>query len=431
MLSHSAPLSGLPDADPASTAHSEKLQRLIREHIHHSNAQQLCFAEFMKLALYAPGLGYYTAGNQKFGPAGDFITAPELSPLFAHCLARQCMEIFAELTHPCILEFGAGSGKLAADILAYLQACDALPERYFILEISPELTARQQQTIKQQCPELLTRVEWLQRLPVQPLTGVIIANEVLDAMPVHRFTLCNSQLNQGFVKYDDHGFDSNMAHKTGFYWHFAPCRHGSLFDAVRRIFPDLRRHTESMALPELPDEGNTHPRYSDNHASAAYTSEVNLLHQPWINSLSQCLHQGLVLLIDYGYPQVEYYHPHRHHGTLSCHFRHHSHDNPLILTGIQDITAHVNFSAVANYAHLAGFDIAGYTTQSGFLLNCGIAQCLDNALSTVQQASSNEQIKRLILPQEMGELFKVLALSRRMGDQCLLGFHHMERRHQL
>lgn len=347
----------------------------------------------MQEALYAPGIGYYTGGLLKFGKEGDFVTAPELSPLFANTLANQCEQVLQVLstdndsnTLPTtILEFGAGTGKLAANLLRALEAKDCLPAHYVIIELSAELQSRQAATIKAIGPQLAERVSWRNTLPTEPINGVIIGNEVLDAMPVTLFKQDSQALKEATVTVST---DSSL-----------------LLD-WRTATPQLTQAIESLGIDFQP----------------GYTSEINHLIAPWINSLSTCLHQGVCLLIDYGFPAHEYYHPQRHMGTLMCHFQHHAHSNPLILTGIQDITAHVDFTLVANAAVDAGFQVTGFTNQAAFLLNCGL----------LEQANESHarEIKQLTLPTEMGELFKVMALTKEW-DAPLLGFSQHDQRVRL
>ncbi len=382
--------------DPISLAHSAKVQAEICQVLtqHHG---KIGFDHFMELALYAPGLGYYTAGARKFGAAGDFVTAPELSSIFSKCLAQQCAQVLSHLEQGIILEFGAGSGIMAADVLQHLAELDQLPHQYWILEVSPELRQRQQQTLIQACPQLLERVGWLTQLPATKFDGVILANEVIDAMPAHRFKLDQSaspKLQEYFVALQGEEFC----------WQLEPAR----MNVAAKLQPIIKNYLH----------------HTDN-----YTSEINLHIEPWLNSLSDILNCGVVLLIDYGFPRHEFYHPERVMGTLMCHFRHHSHDNPLIWPGIQDITTHVDFTAIAEFGTKAGFDLLGYTNQAAFLINCGLDR-FAQAPNEVEQININNEIKRLTLPTEMGELFKVIALARKFENE-LIGFQQMNRIHQL
>lgn len=382
--------SPLPSPSQAALAHSQRLVEQIVQAIKKSSGV-LPFTEFMTQVLYTPGLGYYSAGLRKFGTKGDFVTAPEISPLFSHCIAKQCQPFLAAFDQSVILEFGAGSGIMATEILKALERLNCLPHQYLILEVSAELRQRQQTTLQTQIPKLFNRIHWLDRLPSQPLSGVILANEVLDAMPIYRFRLDENVVTEFYVSYQD----------SQFVWQYLPTTNQSLQIAVESL-----RH-------QLP---------------VGYISEINLALPAWLQSVADSLLAGLILLIDYGFPQREYYHSQRNQGTLMCHYQHYAHDDPLILIGLQDITAHVNFTAVAEAAMAAGLSVAGYTNQANFLLACGLIELLsaldsNNTPAYLQQAQA---AKTLILPSEMGELFKVIALTRHW-DKPLLGFSHDER----
>ena len=366
----------LPSPSAEAQAHSERLQALIREEITAAGGH-IGFDRFMELALYAPGLGYYSAGSGKFGEAGDFVTAPELSPLFSRCLARQCAEVLEGIGGGDILEFGAGSGVMAADILAELARLEQLPQRYGILELSADLRQRQRETIEQKVPQLASRVVWLDALPEAGFRGVVLANEVLDAMPVQRFVIENGEPHELRVGWDGERF----------------ALHSSPADA--ELFARIRQLQQRYELPE------------------GYSSELNLRAEEWVRSLADFLAQGVALLIDYGFPQREFYHPQRSMGTLMCHYRHRAHDDALILVGLQDITAHVDFTAVGEAALAAGLEVRGYTSQANFLLANGVTELLAEAQGDARaQLSLSAQVKRLTMPGEMGELFKVMALGR-------------------
>lgn len=371
----------LPSPAEVAIAHSEQLIGLIRERIARQGGQ-IPFQEFMQLALYAPGLGYYVAGSRKLGAEGDFVTAPEISPLFSHCLARSIAPVLTELPEANILEAGAGSGVMAAEILRHLSNMGQLPDHYYILELSGELRARQQQTIQQLAGDCLSRVNWLDALPGQ-LNAVVLGNELLDAMPVNLLTKQAGQWRECFVAWQD--------------GHFA-WRDGEPSDA--RLVTRMQSVEEGFA-EQFPD---------------GYTTEVNLLAEDWLQSLGQGMQQGLVLLIDYGFPRHEYYHPQRRDGTLMCHYRHHAHADPFVYPGLQDITAHVDFSAMAEAAYASGFRVAGYTNQANFLLGSGLMELCqqqdENALQP-QMLTAN-QVKKLTMPHEMGELFKVIAFSKQL-----------------
>ena len=391
------PPNNLPPPDKDAAQHSacvvEQLCNAMR-----TAGGAIPFARFMELCLYAPGLGYYSAGSRKFGAAGDFITAPEISPLFSRTLAHQYRAVLDELEGGEILEIGAGSGRMAADSLAELERLEALPQRYRILELSGELRQRQHETIERDLPHLVERVEWLDTLPEAGFRGVIVGNEVMDALPVERFRIAAEGLKARHVRQQGHSFA----------WQ------------DNELSPSLRAAIE--ALPE--------------HLRAqwprGYESETCLALAPWIATLAATLDAGLLLLIDYGFPRHEYYHPDRNGGTLMCHYRHRAHTDPLILAGLQDITAHVDFTAVAEAAHGAGLTVAGYTTQAYFLLGAGINALLDAPdLGMEERFILAQGIKKLLLPSEMGELFKVIGLTRNLGAQPLAGFAMNDLRHKL
>ena len=388
----------LPSPSADELAHSEQLQTLIRDEINAANGL-ITFARFMELALYAPGLGYYAAGARKFGEAGDFVTAPEISPLFSQCLAQQCQQVLRHIGGD-ILEFGAGTGAMASDVLLELERLNSLPGHYFILELSADLQQRQQETLRRRAPHLFERVEWLSALPAPGFKGVILANEVVDAMPVHLIRFEGQVGREGFVGWEG----------DGFVWRDGP-----------PSTPELQQHITT--LQESLDSETF---------CTGYTTEINLAQRGWISSLGELLAQGVALIIDYGFPRHEYYHPERACGTLMCHYRHRAHGDPLILAGLQDITAHVDFTALAEAALESGLEVLGYTAQAQFLLATGLGE----RIAAVDQSDMRrylemtQQVKKLTLPNEMGELFKVLALGR--GYEGLLnGFMLQDRRHTL
>ncbi|MGB5720454.1 MAG: SAM-dependent methyltransferase [Woeseiaceae bacterium] len=368
----------LPQPDALSASHCQRVEKFIRDRIDEAGGS-ISFAEFMHHSLYAPGLGYYAAGASKFGEAGDFVTAPEVSAIFGRVLARQCAEVLGQIPRGSILEYGAGSGKLAGDILSALETLDALPERYEILEVSGDLKERQEAHLCAEVPHLFSRVSWVQAVPEQH-RGVIIANEVLDALPVERFRKSKDGFEQLRVTLRDGAFAI-----TG-----APAPR-LLAERVEAIEGGL-----GEALP------------------VGYVSEVSLGVHEWIVTLGESLQEGIALLFDYGVTQREYYARERSDGWLRCHFRHHVHDNPLILTGIQDLTAWVDFSAVAEAALAGGFEIAGYSAQAQFLIGGGLDLEMQEfaALPLKRQLQLSGQIKTLTLPAEMGEHFKCMALRR-------------------
>jgi SAM-dependent MidA family methyltransferase len=377
----------LPPLTADEASHSRRLVHRIWEEID-ACAGWLSFERFMEMALYEPGLGYYSAGATKLGAGGDFVTAPEVSSLFSRCLATQCGEILQQVSGGSILELGAGSGVMAADLLNELAAQGALPERYLILEVSADLRERQRALIQERAAAHAGRVEWLDALP-QEFRGVVLANEVLDALPVQRFRIRGDQVNALGVTWQLGRLDWSEIHADA-----------ALEAAVRRI--------EANVGERLPD---------------GYTSEINLRLAPWIAGVAAALREGVALFIDYGLPQRQYYRSERREGTLLCHFRHRFHDDPLINVGVQDIGAWVDFTAVAEAASAAGLSIAGFATQAHFLIGCGLDRLL--APSDDQELAARVQLARqamlLTLPGEMGERFKVIGLSRGF-DRPLCGF---------
>ncbi len=388
--------SGLPRPDDDSLAHCHKVSASIKEAIDEADGS-ISFAQFMQLALYSPGLGYYNAGTTKFGAAGDFITAPEISPLFSRVVARQCKVVLEQTDKGQILELGAGSGRLAVDILRSLADLKSLPEQYLILEPSADLKARQEALIREELPDLHGQVEWLSQLP-ENLAGVVIANEVADALPVERFERTDDAVLQMHVTADNSGFD----------WSKKPAPQ-VLAAAIEKIEADI---------------GEPLPR--------GYQSEVSLGLPDWIAQLATCLHEGLVLLFDYGVSRSEYYSPERDQGWLRCHFRHHAHNEPLIYAGIQDLTSWVDFTAIAESAAEHGLDVVGFVTQAQFLINGGLEEELAGIanLAMADQLELSRQVKVLTLPGEMGENFKCIGLSR--GDITgVTAFRNADRAHAL
>jgi SAM-dependent MidA family methyltransferase len=366
----------LPPLTVDEAQHSQAARRLIQERIVQAGGW-LSFEQFMELALYAPGVGYYSAGSVKLGAGGDFITAPELSDSFSRCVANQCAEVLA-VTGGGIFEFGAGSGRMAA---AILQALPELPEFYRILEVSADLRERQRERIAGLPRALSERVSWVERLPAAPIRGVMLANEVLDALPCKRFVLRDGvALEVGVRIGDDGGIIESLA------------------------LPP----TELVLVPEL------------SALAEGYRSEVCPRVRPWIASLADSMEQGVALLFDYGLPRAHYYHPQRDHGTLRCHFKQRAHDDPYINIGVQDITAWVDFTAVAESAVDAGLDVLGFVTQAAFLLGTGLEAQAPGG-SGIEQARWASEARQLLLPGEMGETFKAIALGK-SSDAPLRGF---------
>jgi len=351
------------------------------------------FSRFMEMALYEPGLGYYSAGLHKLGRTGDFVTAPELGSVFAACFARQVEEVAANLGAFDILELGAGTGKLAADLLEHLPAA-MQPRRYYILERSADLQAVQQHLIAGRVPQWQNRVKWLRQPPAEPWDGILLANEVIDALAVERFRLSADGVEQVGVGTRNGGLE----------WRFRPAPAA------------LDQRVNSLRLEVDPP----------------YISEVNLHLADWLLSVVKSLRRGVALLVDYGYPRAEYYLPERRDGTLICHYRHRAHDDVFFWPGLQDITAFVDFTAVAEAADACGLDVAGYNSQAMFLLACGFDDIISQRMA--KSSDSGIQItaeaRQLTMPGQMGERFQVMALTRGM-NAAMRGFALQDLRYRL
>ncbi len=368
----------LPPPDEVSAAHTAAVGDHLREKIRRAGGQ-ISFATFMHEALYAPGLGYYSAGATKFGAEGDFTTAPEISPIFGRVLARQVAEVLRNIEGGEVLEIGAGSGKLAVDMLIALEQLDSLPVFYNILEVSADLQDRQKERLQKEVPHLLDRLRWLPGLPSE-FDGVVVANEVLDALPVERFVRRGDGVAQLCVVIERDRFTFSEVQAPDI-----------LAAAVATIETDIGRVL-----------------------CGGYTSEVCLAAPQWIAQLAQSLRYGVAFLFDYGVSRREYYAPDRTDGWLRCHYRHHAHSNPLIYPGIQDLTAWVDFSLIATAAVDSALDILGYQAQSQFLIGGGLEIEMQGfrELSPAAQIELSGQIKTLTLPGEMGESFKCIVLGR-------------------
>lgn len=384
-------MTSLPQPAAQAMARSQQLTMLIRSEIEAAGGW-IDFARYMHLALYAPGLGYYTGGAKKFGAGGDFVTAPEISPLFAQTLARQAMQIL-RLTSGDMLELGAGTGCLAATLLVELQKLGQLPQCYLILEVSAELREVQRESLGQALPpDLMQRVQWLDRLP-ETFNGLVLGNEVLDALPVHIVGANSNGLYERGVGWDKHGFT----------WVERPITSGHVF--------------ELAAKQQLP---------------SGYVTEICPAATGLVASLASILQCGALMFIDYGFPRREYYHAQRSSGTLMCHYRQHAHDDPFLYPGLQDITAHVDFTALAEAGVAHGLQLQGYCGQAQFLINCGITDLLAQVSPSdvVSYLPLAAQAQKLLSPAEMGELFKVIALSKDL-PQGMLGFTSGDRSHTL
>ncbi|HEX3062276.1 MAG TPA: SAM-dependent methyltransferase [Usitatibacter sp.] len=373
----------LPPPDAQAAAHSQRVAEHIAEAIV-AEGDWIPFSRYMELALYAPGLGYYAAGARKFGAEGDFVTSPEISPMFARCFALQAGPVVRSVGGD-VLELGPGSGIFAADLLDALKEQGTLPERYLLLEVSPDLKERQRELLAKRHPGDLSRFVWIDRLPAK-IRGIVIANEVLDVVPcamLHRHD--NTILERGVVLTE-----------AGFAFDDQPIAQDELARRAASVFP---------------------PGDYD------YLSEVNLAAEALIRTVASSLEAGLAIFIDYGFPEREYYHAQRSMGTLRCHYRHRFHGDPFFMPGLQDITAHVDFTAMARAAEQGGAEVVGFTTQAYFLISCGLAVLVSagDPTMTLSRLKGTSAVHRLIGPSEMGELFKVLGFQKNL-EGPVLGF---------
>ncbi len=391
----------LPVPDEFALKLSQNLREKIRLAILENNGS-IGFEQYMQMALYEPALGYYSAGSSKFGEQGDFITAPELSSIFSRCLAKQCQQVLSEISSGCILELGPGTGVMAIDILRELERNNVLPSIYYMLEPSADLRQRQQQRVKNEIPHLEERIRWLEHLPEKMIEGVILANEVIDAMPVKRIVF-DHEIEEYAVT-----CESESSGQTRFQWVNKKFDQKSM-NIVQELLDTLK---ETLPTP--------------------YTTEINFYLKPWLNSLNDILDKGLILISDYGYPRQEFFHPQRHAGTLICHYRHHAHDDPFLYPGLQDITASVDFTAVAEAAVDIGLHVSGFTTQAHFLIACGLDEIVSDHDSddVAKKVEITHQVSKLTMPGEMGEKFKFIGLTKSLDIQ-LKGFDFIDQRARL
>jgi len=389
--------SDLPEPDAVARAHSERLIAHIRSAIE-SSGGRIAFSRYMDLALYAPGLGYYAGGAAKLGAAGDFVTAPEMTPLFARALANQVAAILDATRGREIVELGGGTGRLAADLLCALDVRDALPSSYAILEVSPDLAARQRETVFRRAPQHKDRVRWIDELPAA-IDGALIANEVLDAIACPLLTRTGGEWRERGVRW----VDAENESRGGFAWADGPAD----------------PHLATLAAVRFPPVGD-------------YTSEVNPAAEALVEDVGRRMTGGAALFIDYGFPAAEYYHPQRDRGTLMCHYRHRAHGDPFAWPGLTDITAHVDFTAMAEAGERARLEVAGFTALAPFLIGCGILDALaaTGTPESVPYIRAAASVQKLLAPSEMGELFKVLALAKSDAISWP-GFDVVDRRHRL
>ena len=373
----------LPTPAPDASAHSQRLAEHIANTIV-AEGEWIAFSRYMELALYAPSMGYYAAGARKFGSEGDFVTSPEISPMFAQCFALQAAQVLKAVGGD-VLELGPGSGIFAADLFAALKEMGALPQRYLLLEVSPDLRERQRTLLAERFPDDIARFTWIDRLP-EKIRGIVIANEVLDVVPcslIHRVD--GSYLETGVI-----------LSEAGF-----------AFEDQDLADGELKRRAETAYPPGDYD----------------YLSEVNFAAEALVRTIAATLEAGVAIFVDYGFPEREYYHPQRSMGTMRCHYRHRVHGDPFFMPGLQDITAHVDFSAMARAAEQGGAEVYGFTTQAYFLISCGLAVLVSagDPTRTLSKLKGTNAAYRLIGPSEMGELFKVLGFGKGI-DEPILGF---------
>lgn len=383
-----------PEPNIDEVAHSQKLQNAIVQII--AELGPISFSQYMQEALYSPGLGYYSAGARKFGAEGDFVTAPEISSLFAHCIANQASQVMLA-SEMQMLELGAGSGRLAMGVLTVLRDKNLLPERYLILEPSADLRERQKTLISEALPDIADRVEWLDDLP-SSFSGFVFGNEVMDAFAVERFSIVEGQVRQ-------HRVDT----------------------AASQLCWDLNSQSERLSSAVRAIENDTGEVLAE-----GYTSEVNLLIKPWLASLGAMLTAGAVVLLDYGYPRKEFYSPERTQGTVRCYYRHRANEQPLFLPGLQDITSHVDFTSVVEAGVESGLELQGFTSQSQFLMACGlltIAQGIPTD-GVLERSRLSQEVQQLTMPGAMGESFCAIGFSREIPD-LLTGFTGQDMSHRL
>lgn len=396
-------VNSLPLPDKDAEEHSIKVKQCLLDKI--AIKGSLSFTEYMQTVLYEPGLGYYSAGSTKLGAEGDFITAPEISSLFSESLAQAILPALTEIENCSILEVGAGSGQMAVAILSYLERNNSLPAHYYILELSADLRLRQLKLIQENIPSLAERVVWLDSIP-DNLNAVVLSNELLDAMPVVRF------------RKEQHGIAIEHVVEVEGQFHLS-------YKLVEN--DDITRRVEKR-VEEIESETSKF--------DIGFISEINFNAEDWLELIAGKLNAGIIILIDYGYPRHEYYHPERNKGTLNCFYRHRHHGNPFIYPGLQDLTAHIDFTAIADAGINNSLSLIGYTSQSSFLFGAGIAHLAemrsekfadDNIMSQIEMAN---EVKKLTMPYEMGEIVKVIGFSKNCTI-TLEAFHFKDMRDHL
>ena len=369
---------GLPQPDKKSLNQSKLVSDFIRSKIKESHGM-ISFKEFMHYATYAQDIGYYSGDSLNFGKCGDFITAPEESVIFGHSIAKHCASIIESIANASIVEFGAGSGSLAISLLKKMQEMNIKPRNYFIIDISEDLINRQKQKISKDIPELSSLVHWVTKMP-ENFQGIVIANEVADALPFERFIRADDEVLQVCVTADENRFAYDV------------------------IPADKKLNNYVISLEQK----------NGNRLKNDYLSEVSFEAEQWVKNIARNIDRGMLMIFDYGVSRKEYYSPDKDRGWTQCHFKHYAHNEPLIYPGIQDITTWVDFSLLAEAANSQGMKINGFLNQSQFIINSGIINELENfdQMDTKQQLTLTRQIKLLTLPNQMGENFKCLSLTK-------------------
>ena len=425
-----------PDALAASQALASRIAQRIR-----SRGGWIGLDEYMAMALYEPQLGYYAGGSRKFGGAGDFVTAPELCVLFGACLARQCAQWFESCAHR-VVEFGAGTGALAVQVLGELDRLGFTDTEYLIVELSGELAQRQRERIARELPQALARVRWLAGWP-DAIDGVVLANELLDAMPVRAFARVPGASGQPervmergvALAAREHERDHEPGHEPGHGQGNKPFDGPAFEWALREASPEFAQRVSERLAQGFADGGQ---------AGGLYLGEIGEQAEYWVTQAAQRLVRGAMLLIDYGFSRREFYHPQRSMGTLMCHYRHHAHGDPFLWPGLQDITTHVDFSAVAHCALAQGLQPLGFVNQARLLTSLGLLErlvppapatgAMDGPVATPAEAAERQlawarlaqSVQVLLSEAEMGELFKAVAFGRGVDTEAM-GFERGDR----
>ena len=390
----------LPEPSDIAKEHSNQVVEYIDNLLKQSKSNWISFKDYMIAALYAPNLGYYVAGLEKIGQKGDFITAPEISRLFGFTIANSISQALKDNPDFNILEFGAGSGKLAFDILTKLESLNSLPNKYYILDVSPDLKAKQKILFKNLSKNIQDKIIFLDKLP-EKFDGIILANEVIDAMPINLFEYSLESNNIAEIGVSlNPKYDKNIDQD-----------HKFILKNNLNINSKYKEYIETKIIPNIDLD------YLKNKSINKYLIEYNYQAELWIDTISKILNSGFIYIIDYGFNKSEYYNADRHHGTLKCHYQHHSNNNPLWYPGLQDITSHVDFNNLAEIAFENNCDIEAYISQGHFLILNNIQNLiLDSNYTELEQLQLTQEIKKLTMPHEMGDLFKFLIISKNLNQ---------------